>query len=183
MKEERGVGDASKSEGILVRALGILVIVLMAALVLDVLWGVGSRWLGNLNSKLQWDILPNGQAQWTEELARFLLVWVAMFGSALGFTKQAHIGIDWLVEKFHPDTRRLLTILSQLIVITFTILVLLYGGWQLTSRTFATGQVTPALGIPRGIVYLAVPLSGCFVLIQSLRNLFQARNNQGGTTR
>lgn len=168
-------GAASQRDGMLVRALSLLVVVLMAALVLDVLWGVASRWLGNLNAKLQWSILPSGQAQWTEELARFLLVWVAMFGSALGFSRQAHIGIDWLVGKFHPDTRRILMLLARLIVIAFAAVVLLYGGWQLTSRTFASGQITPALGIPRGFVYLAVPLSGCFVLIQSLRDLFQTR--------
>ncbi|MCB1096847.1 MAG: TRAP transporter small permease [Verrucomicrobiae bacterium] len=165
----------SPKEGLLVRALSGLIIVLMAALVLDVLWGVGSRWLGNLNTKLQWGILPNGQAQWTEELARFLLVWVAMFGSALGFSKRAHIGIDWLIDKFHPGTRPIFTILARLIVITFTAVVLLYGGWQLTSRTFASGQMTPALGIPRGFVYLAVPLSGCFILIQSVRDLLSPR--------
>ena len=163
-------------DGILVRALSLLIIVVMAALVLDVLWGVGSRWLGNLNARLQWSILPSGQAQWTEELARFLLVWVAMFGSALGFSKRAHIGIDWLIGKFHPDTRTIMSLVAQLIVIAFAGVVLLYGGWKLTSSTFASGQITPALGIPRGFVYLAVPLSGCFILIQSVRDLLSPRN-------
>ena len=137
--------------------------------------GRGLPLVFNLNARVRWSILPAGQAQWTEELARFLLVWVAMFGSALAFSKRAHIGIDWLIGKFHPDTRTTMALVAQLIVIAFAGVVLLYGRWKLTSSAFASGQITPALGIPRGFVYLAVPLSGCFILIQSVGDLLSRR--------
>ena len=45
---------------------------------------------------------------------------------------------------------------------------LIVGGWELVSRTLALKQDTPALGIPKGWVYLAVPISGVFTVIFTL---------------
>jgi TRAP-type C4-dicarboxylate transport system permease small subunit len=63
-----------------VRALSWFTIVLFAVLVADVLWGVFSRYV------------LGAQGRWTEELAIYLLVWVSLFGGALTFREQGHLG-------------------------------------------------------------------------------------------
>ncbi len=150
---------------ILVRLLEIALIVAMAALVLDVLWGVLSRMLA------KWGMLES-QSSWTEELARFLMIWVGLLGTSLAFEKGAHLGIDYFVEKFHPAARKILKLAALAVVLAFAVGVLVVGGWQLVSRTLELGQVTPALDIPKGWVYLAVPISGVFTCIFTLAQIF-----------
>lgn len=165
-----------------------LLILAMALLVFDVLWGVVSRGLGQLKAELgPWAgawlaFLPNGQSSWTEELARFLLIWVALLGSALAFERRAHLGVDYFVSKFHPTARRVLAVVSHLLVLAFAAGVLVKGGWMLVSTTFESGQVTPALGLKKWMVYAVVPVTGGFVILFTLQNLWTdlRRVEEGG---
>ena len=112
------------------------------------------------------------QSNWTEELARFLLIWVGLLGACLAFEKKAHLGVDFFVGKFHPSSQKTLQIFTLLVVLVFAIAVLCIGGWELVNRTLALKQTTPALGIPKGWVYLAVPISGFFTVIFTLVELW-----------
>lgn len=143
----------------LTRLLEGVLIVAMATLVLDVLWGVISRF-----------VLAS-QSSWTEELARYLLVWVGLLGACLAFEKRAHLGIDYFVGKFHPAGQQLLRAGALLVVLFFAGVVLMAGGWKLVTGTLALGQETPALGFRKGWVYLAVPISGVFTALFTLGHL------------
>lgn len=161
----------------LARLLEGLVIVAVGALVLDVLLGVGTRGLGSLRAAIEnrmgWNLgfLPAGQVQWTEELARFLMVWSALLGAALAFQRRAHLGVDYFVGKLHPSTRKWTQALAHLLVIAFAALVLIQGGAELVQTAMASGQVTPALGLKKWVVYAVVPVSGVFMILFSLENL------------
>jgi len=135
------------------RSLGALVIAVFAILVVDVLWGVFSRYM------------LGSQTRWTEELATNLLVWVSLLGGALAYAEGAHLGVDVLVRKLDPGAKRLAAFCSHLAVATFAALVLIGGGYILVSETLAAGQVTPALGWKMGHVYLSVPISGVAFVI------------------
>lgn len=156
---------------LLTRLLEWLLIIAMAVLTLDVLWGVLSRWLAS------WGWLE-GQASWTEELARYLMIWVGLLGGSLAFQHRAHLGVDFLVGKFHRDGQKILRLGALTVVLLFSIGVLVIGGWQLVSRTLELKQDTPALGIPKGWVYLCVPISGVFVVIFTLVHMFDACRGQ-----
>jgi len=164
----------------LIRLLEVLIIVAMAVLVFDVLWGVLSRVLGTFRAWLfeahQFHafFLPSGQSPWTEELARFLLIWVGLLGAALAFGKNGHLGMDYFVGKLDPDARRWVKVFTCLVVLFFAVVILCGGGWALMQRTLEMGQETPALGIRKGWVYLAVPLSGAFTVLFGLVNLVKA---------
>ena len=153
----------ASSSHVLIRALTRLlewgIILAMALLTLDVLWGVGSRFI------------LSDQSPWTEELARYLLIWVGMLGGSLAFEKRAHLGVDYFVGKFHPAGRLTLRVGIHLVVLAFAIGVLVVGGWELVTRTLTMQQVAPTLGIPKGWVYLAVPVSGVFTAIFTLGHL------------
>lgn len=155
----------------LTRLLEWLLILSMAVLTLDVLWGVLSRWLA------AWGILA-GQASWTEELARYLMIWVGLLGGSLAFHHRAHLGVDYLVGKFHPAGQRILRFGALIVVLLFALGVLVIGGWELVTRTLALQQNTPALGIPKGWVYLCVPISGVFVVVFTLAQMVDAWRGQ-----
>lgn len=172
--DQRTTSDWSRP---FVRLLEGLLILAMACLVLDVLWGVLSRGLGGLRVRLEtaWGVsagfLPAGQSPWTEELARFLLIWIALLGAALGFERGSHLGVDYLVKKLDPRAQRLLAVVGHGLVLCFAGLVLLYGGWLLVETTWASGQVTPALALKKWIVYSVVPIAGAFLVLFTIRNL------------
>jgi TRAP-type C4-dicarboxylate transport system permease small subunit len=160
-----------------VRMLEILVILAMTALVIDVLLGVGTRQLGMLKFWMleKWSIslgfLPDGQIKWSEELARFLMVWASLLGAALAFERRAHLGVDFFASKFHPSTRRLAQTIAHLLVMAFAVLILIKGGVTLVEHARSSGQITPALGLRKWIVYLVVPVSGVFVIIFTIENM------------
>jgi TRAP-type C4-dicarboxylate transport system permease small subunit len=144
------------------RALEVVTTVLFAALVLDVLWGVVSRyWPG---------IRPS---DWTEELGIYLLVWVSLLGSALTYRDRGHLGVDVLVSKFDPAAQRLSAILAELCVLAFAVIALCYGGYRLVSDTLASNQLTPVLQWKTGYFYLSVPISGLFFVGFAIEHLLK----------
>ncbi len=142
-----------------IRSLEVLLMVMVAVLTLTVLWGVFTRFcLGH-------------QAEYTDELARVLLVWVSMVGGALAFGEKAHLGVDYLVTKLHPEARKTLSIIVQLVVMALAVIVFVIGGWGLAMGQM--GQQLPALPISRGMVYIAMPLGGVFILLFAFENMIE----------
>lgn len=151
-----------------VRALSLFTIVLFAALVADVLWGVFSRYV------------LGAQGRWTEELAIYLLVWVSLFGGALTFREQGHLGVDYFVGKLDPAAQRLAAIIAELCVMAFAGVALVYGGYELVSQTLAREQLTPAMGWKVGYLYSAVPICGLFIVASCIEHLLRQRSRAAG---
>ncbi len=143
------------------KILEVVVIFSVGLLVLDVLWQVFTRKVLNNPSK------------WTEELAVFLLIWVALLGSAVALGRGAHLGIDYFTGKLSQRTRNITEVVSFLAILTFSLYVMLYGGCDLVKSTLELGQVSPAFGIKMGYVYLAVPVSGFFMSIYGFIGLVE----------
>jgi TRAP-type C4-dicarboxylate transport system permease small subunit len=136
----------------LVRGLEVLVIVLFALLVLDVVWGVASRYTPGIRP-----------SDWTEELAIHLLLWISLLGAALGYRCHAHLGVDFFVGKFDPAVQTASRWVAEAAVFLFSAFALVFGGGRLVAETLAAGQVTSVLGWRAGYVYAAVPLCGVFI--------------------
>ncbi len=145
----------------LVKALEVAVIILVAVLVLDVLWGVFSRYV------------LGAQSRWTEELATMLLIWVSLLGAAVAFAAKAHLGVDYFVSKFDPAAQKLIEGVVQILVFAFSAFALIHGGFILVSQTLAAGQLSPALGLKVGYMYMAVPISGVFICLFSVEQLVE----------
>ena len=138
-----------------------ILIIAVALLVLDVVWGVFTRYA------------MGQQANWTEELARFLLVWVTLLGGAVAFGTKGHLGVDHFVGKLHVDARKSMAVIGHLIVLFFAGAIFLYGGIRVVSDALAMEQMTPALGWKMGYVYLALPISGVFMVLYTIENLLE----------
>ena len=149
-------------------ALDTVLIVAVLLLVVDVVWGVFTRYV------------MGEQAKWTEELARFLLVWVTLLGGAVAFGTKGHLGVDFFVGKFHPEAQKLMSVVVHGIVLFFAGAVFLYGGGRMVADALAMEQMTPALGWKMGYVYLALPLAGIFMVLFTVENLIETLATPAG---
>ncbi|MET0660029.1 MAG: TRAP transporter small permease subunit [Steroidobacteraceae bacterium] len=114
---------------------------------------------------------------WAQEVAIIMLVWMAKFGAAYGVRVGVHVGVDVLVDKLDVGMRRKVITFSLLAGATFTGIVGTIGGyfvWGLSS----SGQVTPDLGIPIWIMYLAIPL-GSFLMCGRFLQVARAFRSTG----
>lgn len=145
--------------------LGMFLALLMAIMTIDVLWGVFTRYaLGH-------------QASWSEELARFLLIWIGILGAAYASGQNMHLAIDLLSPKLEKDGQKKLKGLIRIIIILFAVAVLIVGGFRLIYVTHVLGQTSPALQIPMTIVYAAIPLAGLLVVYYKLHDFFALTEN------
>ena len=140
----------------LIKVLEIAVILVTGFLVIDVVWGVFTRYiLGH-------------QSPWTEELARMLLIWVSLLGASVGFIRKSHLGVDYFVGKLNQRWQAIGQLVVYLLITVFAAVVLVYGGYRLVYSVLLNGQPSAALKIQWGYVYLAVPISGFFIVVFSI---------------
>lgn len=145
--------------------LGKFLALLMAIMTLDVLWGVFTRYaLGN-------------QASWSEELARFLLIWIGILGSAYASSKHYHLAIALLSPKLSSNSQQKLSVLITVLIILFAFFVLVIGGGRLIYITQVLGQTSPALQIPMTLVYIVLPISGLLIVYFKLHDLYYLKSS------
>jgi len=135
-----------------------ILVILMAMLVLDVLWGVTTRYLFNL------------QASWTEELARFLMIWIALLGAAYASAKKLHLSIPLIFNKLNNNYKKWLGSFISGMVIFFAVAVMVVGGVELMMLTNLLGQLSPALRLPMWMVYSIIPMSGVLIIVFMIKN-------------
>ena len=102
---------------------------------------------------------------WTEEIARFMMIWITFLGAAVAFQYGAHIGVEAFVERLSAKVRSFFIVIAMLICLSFFILLIVYG-YQLANGAFV--QTSPALQIPMGYIYYIIPISGVLMCL----NLF-----------
>lgn len=145
------------------RVLAIFLMLLMAAIVIDVSWQVLSRFIVGKPSSF------------TEEVARFLLIWIGILGAAYAFRTHAHLGLDLITNKLPFEKRVRADLLVQLICFAFAASVMVYGGINLVHLQLELGQTSAALQIKMGYVYLVIPLAGLLICIYAIDNIFNSR--------
>jgi TRAP-type C4-dicarboxylate transport system permease small subunit len=98
-------------------------------------------------------------------LATFLLIWVALLGAAVALGRGAHLGIDYFVSNLPKESRLCTELFVFASVTLFSFLVMVVGGADLVRTTLRLEQISPALGLDMGYVYLAIPISGIFLVL------------------
>ncbi len=143
--------------------LGKILIFLMSFLVIDVLWQVFSRYVNKLATSAFDVQIPTSLYAFTDELAGFLLIWVALLGGAYATGKKEHLAIELLPTKLNERNNKKLSILINFIILVFSVSVLIIGGLWLVYTRFYLGQVSAAMELPIGVVYSIVPISGFLI--------------------
>lgn len=129
---------------------------LLVIMVVCVIWQVVSRYA------------LNSPSSWTEELARFALIWIGLLGSAYAYHLKMHLGLDLLVHKLTPVAARRLRYVLHALAIIFAAVVMVYGGINLVLMTFELQQYSAALGWPMYLVYLCLPMSGVMLILYAV---------------
>ena len=137
--------------GLLDRAVRGFLLFLVAFMILTVVWQVLSRYALRAPSSL------------TEEIARFQLIWLGLFGAVYTFRNRMHVGIDMLTAGLSGRRKLGAELVSLGASFAFSALVLVYGGARLVWLTQTLDQRAAALGVPVAWVYAVIPISGLLI--------------------
>lgn len=118
-------------------------------------------------------ILKN-PSSWSEELVSYLFAWMALLGASLVVGERGHMNIPILVDRAKPGMKKGLAVFSEVVACVFAAVILVYGGIQIT--TLAMGQMTSSLGVPVGVFYVVLPLSGVLNIIYTILNIIGILN-------
>lgn len=100
--------------------------------------------------------------QWSEELARYLFVWLSIFGATLALQKKGHFGLDFFHRMLSNRFQRMVKFPVYLLMGT-VIFVILFQGIILVQKTAL--QESPAMGISMAWAYASLPVGGALMAV------------------
>lgn len=148
------------------RIIEVVLIIIFALLVLDVLLQVFSRYVFKTSFAF------------TEELARFSLIWMSILGAAYLNAKREHLAMDFLYRKFSRATKKKVSVLIEIFIFLFALIVMVIGGFNLVYTTLHLEQLSGTLRIPLGYVYAILPFSGLLIMCFSVYHISKIYSNQ-----
>ena len=104
---------------------------------------------------------------WTEEMARFLFIWMVMLGAMIGVREATHFEVDVWPE-LQPRTNAMLRFVSMIFVLAFALIFVWYGykfvqfGWNQTSEL---------ADLPMTWIFISWPLTGLTWLLFGIQRL------------
>lgn len=124
---------------------------------------IGGLMLGVVLIGTFWRYVLNDPILWTEEAARYLMIWMALIAASIAMARREHVSMKLIVNRFPVLIRRITETLTSLAVAYFLYILTREGILMVIS---ARSQVSPALGISMAWPLLSVPLSGALTLVQ-----------------
>ena len=137
----------------------LLLVSILSAMVINGLWQIITRYFSATPSSF------------SDELARYLMIWLGLMGAAYVSGKKEHVSIDYFLKKLNRKKRFLLNRIIGFIIIFFAFLVMVIGGGNLVFITIKLEQLSPSLQIPLGFVYSVIPLSGLIIIFYQISNI------------
>jgi TRAP-type C4-dicarboxylate transport system permease small subunit len=104
---------------------------------------------------------------WTEEFARYCLVWASLLGATIAFKRGEHIAVTFFLDRLPPRSRRVLGFAAE-VSVAVILVVILWGGIHLITVT--SRQLSPALRISMAIPYAALPIAAAVMLVHALNH-------------
>ncbi|KDD79853.1 TRAP transporter small permease [Glaesserella parasuis] len=132
------------------KALGFLVVIILSTMACLVFLNVVLRYGFNSSINI------------TEEVSRYLFVWLTFLGAILAFSDNQHVSVTMLTDKLSPTTRHILRLFTDSIML-FCCYLVVQGGW--VQFQLNLHNLSPISEIPTGVTYLAAVISGVFIAI------------------
>lgn len=107
---------------------------------------------------------------WSEEASRYLLVWVSFLGGAYGVRRGAHLGVEAVMLILPKKLRGFVELFSMVIGIALCSIILKYGV-DIVITQMSRMQYSPAMRIPMGYIYLAIPVGMALFIIRYVQNI------------
>ncbi|MBT8299415.1 MAG: TRAP transporter small permease [Maribacter sp.] len=134
-------------------------VIIMAIMTINVLWQVASRYiLGSPSS-------------FTDELARYLMIWIGILGAAYVSGRNMHVAIDVLPRRLRQNTQKKLMLIVRILIILFCLVAMVIGGSRLVYITYVLDQNSPALQVPLAVVYVVIPISGILIIYYKISDI------------
>lgn len=147
------------------------------ALIEKALFGLGALMVIVVAAQVFFRYALNHSLFWSEELARYILVWMTFLGATVAYRRGAHPRIDLLANGRRPRRERAMRMAAHLVAVAFCGLLVVYGA---QFAYFVRLQISPALQLPKWIVMLVLPVSGLLMLLHALAAI--ARDARGHGT-
>lgn len=138
-----------------------LLVIIMAVMVLNVLWQVASRFI------------LGAPSSFTDELARYLMIWVGILGAAYISGRNMHVAIDVIPSRLSEPVQKRLMFIVRILIILFCVLAMVIGGSRLVYITYVLGQNSPALQVPLAVVYAVIPISGILIIYYKISDILK----------
>ena len=133
------------------KVIEVTLVILMVLLILDVWLGVLVRYFIDL------------PLTFTEEAARYLMIWVAMLAVSVGISRREHIGVLILFDRLGNVGQHILLALFDLLGLFLFGFLLFYG---IDFAISGMQRLTMIYGMPKALPFAAVPVSCAFACIQ-----------------
>lgn len=134
----------------------------LLAMLAVVFWQVVSRYF--LGTSLRW----------SEEYARYLMLYLSFLGVGAGIKRQKHMGVDFFDAILPPKPKKALKLLAAVVTLVILAVFTYYSG-QTALRIGRSGQVSPAGGLPMWIPYATIPLGFFMGIIRQIEQIHLIR--------
>lgn len=109
--------------------------------------------------------------EWTEELVRYVIIWLTFIGGSICARQGAHVGVDAFINYLSSHAQKISRLLVDAVSAIFSAL-LTYYGFNVTWTTRIFGQVTPAMEIPMYWIFMAIPVGSALMTIRFIQVLW-----------
>lgn len=113
----------------------------------------------------------NSPVAFTEELVRYSLIWTGFIGAAYAFSTREHMSLTLIRDKFIGKAHTALLVVIDGLILLMAIFVFTIGGFKLAVS--ASREFSALLGIPRSLVYSIAPISGVFIVLAQIINIYE----------
>ncbi|MEC5423270.1 TRAP transporter small permease [Virgibacillus sp. C22-A2] len=108
---------------------------------------------------------------WSEELGRYILIWIAWISASYAVRRKQHIRIEMVKNKFSVKIQKWIEAVVLLLWFYFA-MFLAIEGTKLVMNIQVTGQTSPSMGLPMWAVYIAIPLGGVLMSIRLVQQFY-----------
>ncbi|KXG44369.1 TRAP transporter small permease [Tepidibacillus decaturensis] len=135
-----------------------IIVVLFSAMVVLTFAQVTSRFVFHLS------------LGWSEEISRYLFVWLVYLSASMAAKHRRHIRVEIIDQLFPRKISRWFGLLSDILWIAFSLFVAFYG-YKLVVLISGNGQLSPAVQLPMGLVYMIIPFGFLLIAFRVLQGI------------
>ncbi|MEK5270130.1 TRAP transporter small permease [Aeribacillus sp. FSL K6-8394] len=118
----------------------------------------------------------NFSLYWTEELTRYLMIYIVFLGSSIAVRQKKMISIELLPQMFTDNKRKFISVIVLLLSIGFY-MIMLYWGIQILDQV--KEQASPGMGLSMAIPYASIPIGGFLLALNAFALIIDELTSRG----
>lgn len=107
---------------------------------------------------------------WSEELARYMFIWVTLLGISIGVKRGFLVSISIVSDRLAGRKKIILELISSILIVLFSVVIIYYG---IDTALKVINQQSPAMRISMSVVYFSVPVGGVLILLHIINIIYE----------